>query len=89
MKNKPIGTLDVTDVNKTYKIPFYHEPGYCDCMTCKLARKEISLDIYKGYFLGKYITEMYAADGENKDIDNSIVSLFFTEDELIDFIWNN
>ena len=91
---KPIGNLEVKDDDgKIVKIPYYHQPGIagCNCMTCRLAKEEISLDFYKGYFLGCYVQEMYDTPEEKQSeskLDDSKVKLFFTDEELADFIMN-
>lgn len=89
-KNKPIGNIEIEDNGEQIKIPFYHNPKInCGCMNCRLANNEISLDFYKGYFLGKYIAEMYAVPEEKQaetELYDEIVNLFFSESELADFI---
>ena len=91
---KPIGNLEVEDDDgKIVKIPIYHTPGAygCNCMTCRLAKEEISLDFYKGYFLGSYIQEMFDTPEDKQSeskLDDSRVKLFFTDDELAYFITN-
>ncbi len=84
--NKPIGYIEIKDGDKIVKVPYYHDSKmYCGCMKCKLARKEISVDFYKGFCLGVYINKL--SNGE-KESDDNTVKLFFSDDELIDFIYN-
>lgn len=83
--NKPIGHLEVKDGDKIVEVPYYHDSKMnCGCMTCKLANGEVSMDFYKGYFLGKYISEL----NNHNDADDKWVNLFFTDDEIADFIMN-
>ena len=84
MLNKSIGTLEIEDGKKTYKIPVYHD-CYCGCVKCKLAKGEVSLDFFKGYAIAMYICALE----KSKDADDSDVKALFTEDEITDYIWNN
>lgn len=84
--NEPIGTLIVETEDETAEIPYYHDPRMgCGCTVCKLANKEISLEFFKGYHLGSYISELC----KNKNADDRWVKLFFTDDEIADFIMNS
>lgn len=93
IERKPISYLTVKDNGKNINIPIYHTPGIhgCECMSCRLAKNEISLDFYKGYFLGCYIQEMFdTTEGKEAEVefDDRRVKLFFTDDELASFIMN-
>ena len=83
---KYIGTFEVKDGKKVVNIPFAHKPvDYCGCINCKLMRGEMSVDMYKGIILGEYILGKYL----HKHINEDVLKLFFTDDELADFIMNS
>lgn len=93
IERKPISYLNVKDNGKNINVPIYHAPGTCGCacMNCKLAKGEISLDFYKGFNLGVYLQQDFnIQEGLKSEIktDDSKVKLFFTDEELADFIMN-
>ena len=94
IERKPISYLTVKDNGKNINIPIYHKPGIygCECMNCRLANNEISLDFYKGYFLGCYVQEIFDTPEEKEaetEIDDKYAKLFFTDEELANFIMNS
>lgn len=86
IKSNYLDQIEYMYKGKQIKIPYFHTPGFdgCGCITCKLIKGQINLDMYLGYRLGLYISNLESHCVNN--VNEEILQQVFDPAEIYEFV---